>query len=155
MCAPYPQLKGTRLTKKCYRVATIFINHFSCLHFVCLQLDTSSEETMATKIVFEKFDAEHGVKILHYHCDNWHSFDSTLSKACHDARQKLIFLGVNMHFKTALLREPYATSWRAHASNCSMLALAGLRQCILPCGHMNCAIPCTSTIVYQCWRRAH
>jgi hypothetical protein len=50
---------------------------------------------MAAKIVFEQFAAEHGVKILHYHCDNRLFYDNALSKACHDASQKLTFCGVN------------------------------------------------------------
>jgi hypothetical protein len=74
------------------RVATIFVDHFSCQCFAHLQLDTMSEETMAAKIAFEQFAAEHGVKILHYHCDNRQFFDNALSKACHDARQTL-FVG--------------------------------------------------------------
>jgi hypothetical protein len=60
----YTQLKG-RLTKKHYKVATIFVDHFSRLRFVHLQLDTTSEDTMAAKITFEQFVAEHKVKILY------------------------------------------------------------------------------------------
>jgi hypothetical protein len=55
----YAQLKG-RLTKKQYKVATVFVDHFGHLCFIHLQLDTTSEETMATKIAFEQFAAEHG-----------------------------------------------------------------------------------------------
>jgi hypothetical protein len=65
----YAQLKG-RLTKKRYRCATVFINHFSCLRYVHPQVNDSSIETIAAKRTFESFAAEHGVRILHYHCDN-------------------------------------------------------------------------------------
>jgi hypothetical protein len=94
----YMQVKE-RLIKKCYKVATVFVNHFSRLCFLHLQLDASSEETMAAKITFEQFVAEHGVKILHYHCDNGRFYDNAFSKAWHDARQKLTFCGVNAHFQ--------------------------------------------------------
>ncbi len=64
----FAQLKGS-LTKKRYRYCTVFVDHFSQLHFVHLQIDDSTAETMLAKQAFEKFAAEHGVCILHYHCD--------------------------------------------------------------------------------------
>ncbi len=44
----YAQLKG-KLTKKCYKSATLFVNHFSHLQFICLQLDDKSNKTLTTK----------------------------------------------------------------------------------------------------------
>ncbi len=73
----YAQLKG-KPTKKCYKCATIFVNHFSCLRFVHLQLNNKSDETLAAKLAFEQYAAEHGVKILHHHCDNGHFHENTL-----------------------------------------------------------------------------
>ena len=65
----FAQMKG-KLTKMRYRCATIFVDHFSRLRFVHLQIDDSSEETLAAKRAFETFAAKHDVKILHYHCNN-------------------------------------------------------------------------------------
>ena len=65
----FAQLKG-KLTKKRYRCAMIFVNHFSRLRFVHLQVDDSLVKTVAAKRAFETFAAKHGVKILHYHCNN-------------------------------------------------------------------------------------
>jgi hypothetical protein len=65
----YTQLKG-KLTKKRYKCTTVFVDHFSCLQFVHLQLDNGSVKTLATKLDFKQYAAEHGVKILHYHCNN-------------------------------------------------------------------------------------
>jgi hypothetical protein len=65
----FAQLKGS-LTKKGYRYCTVFVDHFSRLLFVHLHSDDSAAETMLAKQAFEKFAAEHGVRILHYHCDN-------------------------------------------------------------------------------------
>ena len=62
-------MKG-KLIKRCYRCATFFVDHCSRLRFVRLQIDDSSAETLAAKRAFETLAAEHGVKILHYHCNN-------------------------------------------------------------------------------------
>ena len=94
-------MKG-KLTKRRYRCATIFVDHFSRLHFVHLQIDNSSAETLGAKRTFETFAAEHGMKILHYHCDNGHFHDNAFKQACHDARQQLTFCGVNAHFQNGI-----------------------------------------------------
>jgi hypothetical protein len=65
----FGQLKGF-LTKKRYRYCTVFVDHFSRLRFVHLRIDGSAAETMLAKQAFEKCAAEHGVRTLHYHCDN-------------------------------------------------------------------------------------
>jgi hypothetical protein len=65
----YAQMKG-KLTKKWYRCATVFVNHYSCLRFVHLQINNSSVETVAAKCAFESIAAKNGVKIQHYHCNN-------------------------------------------------------------------------------------
>jgi len=72
----FAQMKG-KLTKRRYRCATIFVDHYSRLRFVCLQIDDSSVETLAAKRTFETFPAEHGVKILHYHRDNGRFHEKT------------------------------------------------------------------------------
>jgi hypothetical protein len=47
----FAQLKGS-LTKKRYRYCTVFVDHFSRLHFVHLQIDISAAETMLAKQAF-------------------------------------------------------------------------------------------------------
>jgi len=97
----FTQMKG-KLTKRSYRCATIFVNHYSRLRFVHLQINDSSTETLAAKRAFETFAAEHGVKILHYHCDNGCFHDNAFKQACHDAQQQLTFCGVNAHFQNGI-----------------------------------------------------
>ncbi len=77
----FAQLKGS-LTKKRYRYCTVFVDHFSRLHFVHLQIDGSTTETMLAKQAFEKFAAKHGVCILHYHCDNGLFADNAWKQSC-------------------------------------------------------------------------
>jgi hypothetical protein len=99
----FAQMKG-KLTKKCYRCATIFVNHYSGLRFVHLQVNNSSEETIAAKRAFKALAAEHGVKIQHYHCNNGCFFDNAFKQACHDAQKQLTFCGVNAHFQNGIAK---------------------------------------------------
>ncbi len=81
----FAQMKG-KLTKRCYRCATIFVNHCSRLRFVHLQVNDSSAETLAAKWAFKTFAAKHRVRIQHYHCNNGRFYDNTFKQACHNAR---------------------------------------------------------------------
>ena len=99
----FAQMKGKR-TKRCYRCATIFVDHFSRLCFVHLQINDTSAETLGAKHAFETFAAEHGMKILHYHCDNGRFHDNAFKQACHDAQQQLTFCGVNAHFQNGIAK---------------------------------------------------
>ena len=99
----YPQLKG-RLTKKRYRCATISVDHFSHLRYVHPQVNDTLIETIATKHAFESFAAEHGVRILHYHCDNGRFADNAFKQACDNAHQQLTFCGLNAHFQNGIAK---------------------------------------------------
>jgi hypothetical protein len=94
-------MKG-KLTKKRYRCATIFVDHYSRLRFVHLKIDDSLVETVAAKHAFETFAAEHGVKIQHYHCNNGCLSDNAFKQACHEQCQQLTFCGVNAHFQNGI-----------------------------------------------------
>ncbi len=96
----YAQMKG-KLTKKRYRCATFFVDNYSRLCFVHLQIDNLSVETYATKHAFETFETEHGIKIQQYHCDNGCFSDNAFKQACHEQRQQLTFCGVKLTSKMA------------------------------------------------------
>ncbi len=102
----YVQMKE-KLTKKRYRCATDFVDHYSRLRFVHLQINDSSIETVAAKQAFKTFAAEHGIKIQHYHCNNGHFSDNAFKQACHEQRQKLTFCGVNAHFQNGIAKCPF------------------------------------------------
>jgi hypothetical protein len=97
----YAQMKG-KLTKKHYRCATVFIDHYSHLRFVHLQVGDSSVETVATKCAFKTFAAKHGIKNQHYHCNNGWFSDNAFKQACHDVRQQPTFCGVNANFQNGI-----------------------------------------------------
>jgi hypothetical protein len=69
---------------------------------VHLQIDDSAVETILAKQAFEKFAAEHGVRILHYHCDNRQFADNAQKQSCEASRQQLTFCGVNAHFQNEI-----------------------------------------------------
>jgi hypothetical protein len=97
----FAQLKGS-LTKKRYKCYTIFVDNYSHLRFVHLQIDDSAESTMATKLAFEKYAAEHGVSIKHYHCDDGQFSDNAFKQSCESNRQQLTFCEVNAHFQNGI-----------------------------------------------------
>jgi hypothetical protein len=97
----YAQMKG-KLTKKRYRCATVFVDHYSCLCFVPLQVNNSSVKTVAAKRAFKTLAAKHGVKIQHYHCNNDRFSDNAFKQACHEQRQQLTFCGVNAPFQNGI-----------------------------------------------------
>jgi hypothetical protein len=66
------------------------------------QIDDSSVETVAAKHAFEKFAAEHGIRIHHYHCDNGRFYDNAFKESCENSRQRLTFCGVNAHFQNGI-----------------------------------------------------
>ncbi len=77
---------------------------------------TSPYETLAAKLVFEQYAAEHGVKILHYHCENGCFHENAFQQACHNARQQLTFCGVNAHFQNSIakqaIRDLLESAWK-------------------------------------------
>jgi hypothetical protein len=98
----YGQAKGA-LTKTRFRNATIFVDHHSRLKFVYLMMtNLTSKETVDAKRAIERFAAEHGVQIKHYHCDNGRFADSLFRAACNSQNQKLTFCGVNTHFQNGI-----------------------------------------------------
>ena len=94
----FAQLKGI-LTRRRYRAATVFVDHFSGYKYVHLMSHLSSDETIAAKVAFERHASELGVSILHYHADNGRFQDNAFRAACEQGGQRLTFCGVNAHFQ--------------------------------------------------------
>ena len=60
-----------------YHGGTIFVDHYSGFTFIGNQVSLGIGETLKTKRAFERFAAEHGVKLQHF------SFDWTISLSIH------------------------------------------------------------------------
>ena len=51
------QLTG-KLTKQQFKAATVFVDHFSGLHYIHMMINTSSDETIKAKLAFEQFASQ-------------------------------------------------------------------------------------------------
>jgi hypothetical protein len=96
------QVKGW-LTKKRYQAATIFVDHYSSLSYVFLQMSTNTEETLAAKISFERYAERHRVRVQAYQVDNGRFAETIfMLQAFKDAGQTITFCGVNAHFQNGV-----------------------------------------------------
>jgi hypothetical protein len=62
----------------------------------------TSSETIYAKRAFERYTAEHGIRIAHYHCDNGRFADTAFVRSCEELHQKLTFCRVNAHFQNGI-----------------------------------------------------
>jgi hypothetical protein len=72
--------KTGKLTNQCIIASTVYVDHASDLSYIYHQTSMTSEETLKSKLAFEKFAASHGVIIKHYHADNGRFKDNLFSK---------------------------------------------------------------------------
>ena len=91
-------MKG-RLTKKRYRYATVFVDHFSDLKYVDCMSEITLEETIYAKKSFERYAAGFNVRVEHYHCDNGRFADNSIIQHCAGMGQGITYCGVNAHFQ--------------------------------------------------------
>jgi hypothetical protein len=92
------QLKGT-LTRKTYKAATVFVDHFSRMSYVHLQESLTSADTVEAK---EAYAINMGVRIQHYHDDNGRFADNGFMNAVKKQQQTISFCGVNAHFQNGV-----------------------------------------------------
>jgi Reverse transcriptase (RNA-dependent DNA polymerase)/GAG-pre-integrase domain len=90
------QMKG-KLTTKRYKVATIFVDHYSNLSFVHLQSTTNAEDTLKAKQEFEAYAASFHVNIIRYHADNGRFAENVWKQDILNKNQQLTFSGVGAH----------------------------------------------------------
>ena len=95
------QLKGIPTIKR-YKAATVFVDNYSRLGYVYLQLDTTSSETLKAKQAFEAFAHSYGVRIQHYHADNGRFADNAFRASLEQQHQTISFCGVNAHWQNGI-----------------------------------------------------
>jgi hypothetical protein len=95
------QNKGYFFRKR-YKVATIFVDHFSRLSFVFLQESTKGQETLLAKRAFEAYAASFGVVIQNYHADNGRFAERLFLEHAEKHGQTVSLCGVNAHFQNGI-----------------------------------------------------
>ena len=95
------QNKGFFFRKR-YKVATIFVDHFSRLSFVHLQESTKGEETLLAKRAFETYAASFGVTVVNYHADNGRFAERLFLDHAAVNHQSVTLCGVNAHFQNGI-----------------------------------------------------
>jgi hypothetical protein len=144
-----------KLTNKQYRCATIFVDHYSRLHFVHLQIDNTSVETVTTKRAFESFAPKYRRKNSALPLRQRAIFQQRVQTSLPQTAPATFLLWRKCTLSNGIAVEPSGTSQSACASSCCMLTLAGHRQCTLRSGHTPCTMLHSCTIACQCWRTAH
>ena len=115
-------MKGTPTVQR-YRCATIYVDHFSRLSYVHLQRQMTSDETVESKVAFEKFCEARGVAVKHYHADNGRFADHGFINHVTANRQSISYCGVNAHFQNGMAEkrirdlQDQATTMLMHAES--------------------------------------
>jgi hypothetical protein len=86
--------KGKEKRDAKYNGGTIFVDHASGFIYSECQVSLNAGETVVTKNAFERFAAEYGIVVKHYHADN-HPFQAKVFQESLDtANQRITFSGV-------------------------------------------------------------
>ena len=86
-----------RLTKKRYRNATVFVDHFSYLKYVHCMSEITSEETIYAKKSFERHAADFNLRVENYQCKNGLFSDNAFVQPCKGMVQGITYYGENTH----------------------------------------------------------
>ena len=95
------QVKGW-LTRDRFKVATVFVDHYSNMSYVHCQRTTSDKETLEAKHAFENFADTHGVRVRHYHADNGRFAENKFLQDINLRNQSISFSGVNAHWQNGV-----------------------------------------------------
>ena len=90
------QLKG-RLTKRRYKYATVFKDHYSDLVYIHLHEENDGESITQAKTAFEACASKHNVKVKHYHADNGRFADNKFISSVKERGQTISFCATCAH----------------------------------------------------------
>ena len=96
-----PIAKGQPTVCK-YRGASVFVDHASDFTYVHMHYHLTTDETIDAKHAFERVAEQHGVRILHYHCDNGRFADKAFVDDVRAGHQTITFCGVGAHHQNGV-----------------------------------------------------
>ena len=78
------------------------MDHASDFTYVHMHQHLTMDETVDAKHVFECLAEKHGVRILHYHCDNGRFADKAFVDDVRVAHQTITFCGIGAHHQNGI-----------------------------------------------------
>ena len=96
-----PIAKGHPTIRK-YRGASVFVDHASDFMYVHMHYHLTTDEMIDAKHVFERLAEQHGVQILHYHCNNGRFADKVFVDDIRMAHQTITFWRVGAHHQNGV-----------------------------------------------------
>ena len=96
-----PQVSG-KLTHERYWGSVLYVDHFSDYLFNHLITGTTSEQTLSSKLAYERVAQQHDVRVKAYHADNLRFNDNNFRGECVKLGQQLTFCGVGAHHQNAI-----------------------------------------------------
>ena len=96
-----PIAKGQPTVRK-FSGTSVFVDHASDFTYVYMHQDLTTDETIDAKHAFERLAELHGVRILHYHCDNGRFADKAFVDDVWAAHQTITFCGVGAHHQNGI-----------------------------------------------------
>ncbi len=98
------QLKGSP-TRERYKVATVFVDHFTDFTYVHLQSSTSSSATLTAKHEFERYSRSCGVTVKGYHADNGRFIDNEWMRDIHKKNQGMRYAATYAHHQNGIVEK--------------------------------------------------
>ena len=96
-------VKGQPTVRK-YRGASVFVDHASDFTYVHMHQHLTTDETINTKHGFERLAEQHGVRIIHYHCDNGRIADKAFVDDIQAAHQTITFCSISTHHQNGIAK---------------------------------------------------
>jgi hypothetical protein len=142
------QMTG-RLTKQRIMGSTIFVDHASDLSYVYHQTSMTSEETLKSKLAFEKFALSHGVHIKHYHADNGRLKDTLFTRDIEEKGQTISYCGVGAHHQNGIAEKRLGDLQRTATALLLHAQRGGQMQLTHTCGLMPSGQQTIAGIMHQ------
>ena len=80
----------------------MFVDHATDFTYVHMHQHLTTDETIDAKLAFKLLAAQHGVQILHYHCDNGRFADKAFVDDVRAGHQTITFCGVGAHHQNGV-----------------------------------------------------